>query len=421
MLSFKLLLLYFANISFLNSEKNILFVFVMSVENYKKIFEEKHCCVILPTYNNAKVLPRVIKDVLQYTDNVIVVNDGSTDETIEILKEFPDVTDLSYPKNEGKGFALRAGMKLAENLGYYYAATMDTDGQHFASDLPQFIEKLEPGKDVIIIGARNMNGQDQKHGSSFANKFSNFWFLTETGIRHPDTQSGFRLYPLKKINKLKYFSSKYEFEIEVIVRNAWRGIDIETVPINVYYPPKEERISHFRPFKDFLRISVLNAVLVIGAFFYGLPARLFHYLKKTKFKTIIREKILHAQDSDLKISEAVGFGFFMGIIPIWGWQTISALALSQYFKLNKAIVILSANISIPPFLPFVLFASFYTGALVLGKDMSLLNFSSDFNFKTVSQDLLQYITGAVVLAIVTGLVTALITFVLLKIFRKKKV
>ncbi len=390
----------------------------MSTENYDNIFKEKKCCVIIPTFNNAVTLANVIKDVLQYTENIIVVNDGSTDDTIEILKQFPKVTDLSYEKNEGKGFALRAGIKLAENIGYNYAITLDADGQHLASDLPQFIDFLDDKKDAIIIGARNMNGQDQKHGSSFANKFSNFWFRIETGIKHPDTQSGFRLYPLKKVNKLNYFSSKYEFEIEVIVRNAWRGVDIEAVPINVYYPPEEEHISHFRPFKDFLRISVLNTVLVIVAFFYGLPARLFYYLKKKNFRQIIKEDVLQTKDNNLQISKAVGFGFFMGIVPIWGWQTVVALALSQYLKLNKAIVILAANISIPPMLPIILFGSYYTGAIVTGKNLNLLHFTTDFNFKTVSEDLFQYILGAIVLAIITAVVTGLITFILLKFFRK---
>jgi len=391
----------------------------MNTENDYNVFKKKKCCVIIPTFNNASVLPDVIEDVLQYTDNIVVVNDGSTDDTLNIIKEFSGIDYLTYEQNEGKGFALRAGFKLAENLGYDYAITMDSDGQHLACDLPTFLNKLAENDNAIIIGARNMTGQKQKHGSSFANKFSNFWFRAETGIKHPDTQSGYRLYPLKAVNKLKYFSSKYEFEIEVIVRNAWRGIDIKSIPINVYYPPEEERISHFRPFKDFFRISILNTILVIAAFFYGLPARLFYYLKETSFKAIIRENILHAKDSNVKISQAVGFGFFMGIVPIWGWQTIVSLALSQYFKLNKAIVILAANISIPPMLPFILFGSYYTGALITGKDLNPVHFTSDFSFKTVTQDLFQYIIGSVVLAVVTGLITGLITLLLLKIFRKK--
>ncbi len=391
----------------------------MTGENYHKIFKEKKCCVIIPTYNNADFLPKVLQDVLQYTNDVIVVNDGSSDATTEVLKKFPEIKDLSYEKNEGKGFALRAGLKFAENLGYEYAISMDSDGQHLANNLIPFLDELPEKDNAIIIGARNIGADKQKKSSSFANKFSNFWFRVETGIKHPDTQSGFRLYPVKKVNRLKYFSNKYEFEIEVLVRNAWRGLDVLAVPISVYYPPKEEHVSHFRPFKDFFRISVLNTVLCIIAFFYGLPARLFHYLKKKNLRQIIKEDVLHAKDSNLQISKAVGFGFFMGIIPIWGWQTVVALALSHYFKLNKAIVVLAANISIPPMLPFILFGSFYTGALVLGKDLDLLHFTNEISLKSISNDFLQYVLGAIVLAIVAAIVTGLLTFLLLKLFRKK--
>jgi len=391
----------------------------MSSEKYHKIFEEKKCCVLIPTYNNSSVLSDVIKNVFEFTSNIIIVNDGSTDNTNEILSEFSEVHIHSYKKNKGKGYALKSGLKLAEELGYNFAITMDSDGQHYAKDLLKFLELTN--EKSIVIGARNMEGKDQKQGSSFANKFSNFWFRIETGIKHPDTQSGFRMYPLKFVNKKRYFTNKYEFEIEVIVRNAWRGAEINYVPIDVYYPDEEERISHFRPFKDFFRISVLNTVLVIFAFFYGLPARLFHNIKKKSFRRIIKEDILQAKDSNIKISKAVGFGFFMGILPVWGWQTVIAIAISHYLKLNKAIVVLAANISIPPMLPVILFGSFYTGALVLGNDLNLVHFTTDISLKSVSQDLLQYIVGSIVFAITAGLVTFGITWVLLKIFRKKKI
>ncbi len=384
-------------------------------------FRELKCCVIIPAYNNPDTIGSVINDVLEYCNDVYVVNDGSTDNTIfEINKYENSINLIDYIKNRGKGHALLQGFRQAYNDGFEYAVTIDADGQHYASDLPLFIKKLREEACAVIIGSRLINEEKRSAGSNFANKFSNFWFRIETAVKHPDTQSGYRLYPLKKINKRRYFSNKYEFEIEVIVRNSWRGLDILAVPINVFYPEEDKRISHFRPFTDFFRISILNTILVIVAFFYGLPARLVHNIKKKSFRTIIKENILQSKDSNLKISKAVGFGFFMGIIPIWGWQTLVALGLSHYFKLNKAIVILAANISIPPMLPFILFGSFYTGALVLGNDMDLLHFTTDISFKTVTTDLLQYIVGSVVFAIVTGIVTFGITLLLLKIFRKKK-
>jgi glycosyltransferase involved in cell wall biosynthesis len=185
---------------------------------------------------------------------------------------------ISYPVNVGKGWALRKAFKYAVSKGYDYAITIDSDGQHFAKDLPAFIEESERMPDAIIVGARNMDQDNIPGKSSFGHKFSNFWFKVETGIDCPDTQSGFRLYPLRVLKNIKFVTRKYEFEIEVLVRAAWKGIPIGTVPVTVHYEPKETRVSHFRPFQDFSRVSILNTFLVIIAFAYIKPRDFFRSL-----------------------------------------------------------------------------------------------------------------------------------------------
>ncbi|HRQ51206.1 MAG TPA: glycosyltransferase family 2 protein, partial [Agriterribacter sp.] len=226
------------------------------------LFNRYRTCVIIPTYNNADTLPAVIADVAAYTHQIIVVNDGSTDDTALLLASFPYIHVTGYANNKGKGMALRKGFERAVELGYTHAITIDSDGQHFAGDLPVFIDKLKEAPGAIIIGARNMDQAAVPGKSSFGNKFSNFWFKIETGINAPDTQSGYRLYPVAVMSGMRFFTRKYEFEIEVLVRAAWKGIAITAVPVSVYYAPKAERVSHFRPFRDFLRISLLNALLV---------------------------------------------------------------------------------------------------------------------------------------------------------------
>lgn len=249
--------------------------------SYQTAFKQLQCCVLIPTYNNASKLTAVLEDVLQYTEDVMVVNDGSTDSTAAILASYePRIQIVNHPKNKGKGVALRTGFQAAFQKGYRYAITLDSDGQHLASDLPKFLEKLQTEKSTIFIGARNMNQENVPGKSSFGHKFSNFWFKFETGIDAPDTQSGYRLYPLEPLHKMHFITWKYEFEIEVLVRGAWAGLGIDSVPIQVYYPPKEERITHFRPFKDFTRISILNTVLCTMAVLYYIPLRWFKQLKK---------------------------------------------------------------------------------------------------------------------------------------------
>lgn len=250
----------------------------MTVPETLSLIKELRICVLIPTYNNHKTLKRVLDGVLIFTDNVIVVNDGSTDTTAEILQQYPTITVIHLEKNRGKGHALRLGFQKALSMGFSYAITIDSDGQHYPDDIPVFVAALKKeNRDVLLIGSRNMSQEGIPRKSSFGNHFSNFWYKFETGIALEDTQSGYRLYPLRKIPK-RYFTPKFEFEIEVIVRAAWDGVPVKNVPVKVLYDPAE-RVSHFRPFQDFTRISILNTVLVSIALAYIKPRDLLRKFK----------------------------------------------------------------------------------------------------------------------------------------------
>ena len=231
-------------------------------------------CVVMPTYNNAGTLRDVVERVLVFCQDVIVVNDGCTDTSAEILNSFGDkITVVDYGKNRGKGYALKQGFKKAKELGFGYSITIDSDGQHFPEDIPLFVKALEKHPHALIVGSRNLNQENMPGGNTFANKFSNFWFKVQTGVNLPDTQTGYRLYPLKNLPNLRFLTSRYEAELELLVGAAWRGTDLIPIKINVFYPKAEDRVTHFRPFWDFFRISVLNTVLCFAAIFYGLPSR----------------------------------------------------------------------------------------------------------------------------------------------------
>lgn len=234
-------------------------------------------CVIIPVYNNAGTIGRVIKYCRRYCRDIIVVNDGSTDGTTEVLKAASGITLVELDSNRGKGAALKAGFRKALERGFAYAITIDADGQHLPSDIPAFLQANIDNPGALILGARNLKDVERSKGSSFANKFSNFWFTVQT-LRHvPDTQTGYRLYPLKKLHGLCLLTSRYEAELELLVFSAWHGVKLVSIPINVYYPPREERVSHFRPAKDFTRISILNTVLCLLALVYGLPLMVFQF------------------------------------------------------------------------------------------------------------------------------------------------
>jgi hypothetical protein len=243
--------------------------------------DKQDLCIVIPTYNNEKTLTRVLNDVLRYTHSVIVVNDGATDNTNVILKSFGDKIEVvAYSQNKGKGHALKCGFDRAEAMGYTAAITLDSDGQHFASDIEAFVRLAETYPKTFLIGQRTIVEGRIPSGNSFANRFSNFWFTVQTGRLLQDTQCGFRLYPLAAMSGMRPMTSRYEAELELLVRSAWKGIAIRPVPVHVYYAPKEERISHFRPGKDFLRISLLNTCFVFLAVIYGYPSMLCRKLFK---------------------------------------------------------------------------------------------------------------------------------------------
>ena len=200
-------------------------------------------CVLIPTYNNAGTLRDVITDVLNYSSDVIVVNDGSTDSTRQILQSFGEtITVVDYKNNKGKGTALKRGFKKALELGYEYAITIDSDGQHYPDDLPKFIQAIAENEGSLIVGERDLSNVDINGKSSFANKFSNFWFCVQTGRNLKDTQTGYRAYPLKHLHGLSLLTSRYEAELELLVFASWNGVNIISIPIRLYYPHQSERL-----------------------------------------------------------------------------------------------------------------------------------------------------------------------------------
>lgn len=391
------------------------------LESIRQTMQEHKCCVIIPTYNNAGTVERVIRGVQSYTGDIFVVNDGSTDGTREIVGQYEsgNVRVISLEKNHGKGFALREGFRCALEEGFRYAITLDSDGQHYPEDIPKFVASIIQHLDAMIVGARDMEQDTIPGASSFGHRFSIFWFQVETGLKIPDVQSGYRLYPLHRLREIRHFySTRYEFEVEVLVRLAWRGVPILSVPVNVWYAPKEERISHFRKGTDFARTTLLNTILVFDALLWVRPFRFAKLLRGKSFRQIIRDYIINSKDSNGTLSWSVVLGLFIGVSPFWGYQMIAAASLAHLLKLNKFIALVASNISLPPLIPFILYCSYKTGGLILGNDTSTLDYSSGISFDWIGKNLFQYIVGSFAFGAVFAPFCGLISYLLLSIFRR---
>ena len=275
-----------------NADEPAIFQFKASVQNGETRFatfsfsctaadfitvgvEENEVCAVIPTYQNAKTLLQVVADVHRVVDTVIVVDDGSNDGTAALLdkatgNERPEKV-LTHPKNCGKGAALKTGLTYARQQGFRYAVTVDADGQHRADDIPALLKAVEEEPDALAIGSRGLQHENMPAKSTFANRFSNFWFALQTLQRLPDTQSGLRVYPLRRLHGMRWMSARYEAELTLLVFSAWAGVKLLPVPVSVYYPPRDQRVTHFRPGRDFTRISMLNTLLCFLMVVYGWP------------------------------------------------------------------------------------------------------------------------------------------------------
>jgi uncharacterized protein (DUF2062 family) len=335
------------------------------------------------------------------------------------LAQFEIPKQIHLLANKGKGNALKRGFQYALELGYEYAITIDSDGQHYPENLPDFINKSVEFPNALIMGSRNMNQDSVPSKSNIGNNISSFWYWVETGIKLPDTQTGYRLYPIKAMQKLGYLTGKFEFEIEVIVKAAWKGIPVIQIPVKVYYPPAGTRVTHFRPFNDTVRITSLHIVMVLMSFFYYAPIRLFNNLKKKNLKQLIRDQVLDGNESNLKKGLSIALGIFIGIVPLWGYQILTVIGLSHLLKLNKVLAVLASNISMPPMTPLVIYGSYKVG--VYFTDNNKYSDAIEINWEFVKNNAVDYVLGSIILATVSAILVGGFVWLLLSIIRKPKI
>ena len=377
-------------------------------------------CVIIPTYNNERTLKTVIDGLLEITKDLIVINNSATDATFRILKTYTEITQIFLTKNKGKGNSLRIAFKKAEALGYDFAVTLKPDRQYYLEYIAVFVNQLEveTNKNLLLIGFTNRDQKTVSGRGSFTDKLSIFLYKLQTGIQLKNTHSGFRLYPLKELNKIKFFTTKSEFEIETIVKAAWRGISVKNVTVNVSIDP-QERATHLKSIKGFLRISLLNTWFILVAFLYIKPRNLIREFREKGIRRFIKEEILGNNESPLKSAQAMALGVFIGLTPLWGFHTILVLSLAVLFKLNKVISFAFTNVSFPPFIPFTVYAGIMIGNYVLGEptDYSFADFEENFEFV---KSLKTYVVGSFILASVVSVMVGIVAYLLLFLYAKKK-
>jgi glycosyltransferase involved in cell wall biosynthesis len=214
--------------------------------------QPQKAAVIIPTYNHGSRVLAVIADARRLGLPIIVVDDGSTDDTWSKLTTCNGVQALRHKRNRGKGAALLTGMRAAAARSARWAVTLDADGQHRAHDATNLLAAIPDGQRPIVIGRRRVMAE-APWTSRAGREFSNFWVWVAGAPWLHDTQSGLRIYPLPETLTLGVRARRYQYEIEVLAKAAWAGASILEVPVEVIYQRGAARISHFKPGLDFLR------------------------------------------------------------------------------------------------------------------------------------------------------------------------
>ena len=220
---------------------------------------------VIPAYRAAATVADVVRGARAHCARVVVVDDGSDDDT-ERRARAAGAEVRRHPANAGKGAAIVTGLRALEAAGVGRAVTLDADGQHLATQIPALLAASDAVPGAIVVGARRKQGQTIARLNRFGNWMADRLLRAIAGRTLPDTQSGFRVYPVAATLALGARGAHYDFETEVLLRAARCGMPLLGVPVEVYYPPVAERVSHFRPARDTLRIiwTVLRLLLPGG-------------------------------------------------------------------------------------------------------------------------------------------------------------
>lgn len=224
----------------------------------------------VPTFDNPATIVDVVTGLLrEVTEPLLVIDDGSQIPVAKLLADAGlmaaaagRLSVVRHERNRGKGAALKTAFAWALERSFTHVLTLDGDGQHLAEQAKPLLEAAESKPWNLIVGVRVFPETNVPGVSRFGREFSNFWIHYETGIRVRDSQSGMRVYPLFFVQSQSFLTNRYDFEVEAMTRLLWAGVDLTEVEIQCAYPPADQRVSHFKKFRDNVRISLLNIYLV---------------------------------------------------------------------------------------------------------------------------------------------------------------
>jgi uncharacterized protein (DUF2062 family) len=376
--------------------------------------------VVAPTYNNGGTLEDVMRRARATGLPLIVVNDGSTDETGSILKQGrwagdPDVTVTHHSRNRGKAAALMTGFTIAAKSGYTHAATIDTDGQLDPGQVPQLVALARANPAALVLGRRDENIDGCPAKNRLGRRLSNLMVWMESGVRVDDSQCGLRVYPLDFVLSTQCPSARYGFEAEIITRAGWAGRAVLETPVRCRYFERGTAVSHFRPWRDSLRGVAMHARLVLRALCTvrrpeGVgDGSMWHTFIQALNPVSAWRQLRGSEVDRTEIAGALAVGAFVANLPAYGFQTILSLYVARRLHLHPLAVVAGSQLSTPPLGPALIAAAVTVGHLLLhGSLPSAADFHATHGVGAfAARFLVEWALGAGVV----GLACAVVTFV----------
>jgi uncharacterized protein (DUF2062 family) len=376
--------------------------------------------VVIPVYNHGETLREVAVLARRTGLEVLVVDDGSTDQGLRSLAGVDCLTHTLFP-NRGKGAAILAGAMIANERGFDAIITIDADGQHDPVSMQALIEEAAKQWPALIIGNRIMDPEKVPRSSLFGRSFSNFWVRLETGCTLPDTQSGLRLYPVRELLQLAIRCRRYDFEIESLARLAWSGVPVRSVPVPVYYPPADERISHFDQLRDNIRLTLLHTWLVTRALIPWPHAKLVEKKQDEQPNLLLHpvklfKKLLLEHATPSQVATAAWIGVFLGALPLIGIHTVVILYVCHMLHLNKMTAVASSQLCMPPVVPIICIQTGY----YLRHGELLFAFTRETLVVQIGERLWEYLLGSLIVGPLLGFIVAALSYFAIRYFRNWK-
>ncbi len=189
---------------------------------------------IIPALNEEVSIGSIVLKTKDYVDKVIVIDDGSTDNTADIAKR-AGAEVIKHTKNKGKGSAFKTGFEFAKQNGTKIIVTIDADGQHNPEEIPKIIAPISAREADMVIGSRYLNGNNIPYYRRIGQRILDHTTNLNSGMRVTDTQSGFRAFSVDKISAFKFNQNGFSIESEMLVDAANAGLKIKEVDIGVRY------------------------------------------------------------------------------------------------------------------------------------------------------------------------------------------